>query len=121
MHLTKEQILAATSRQYAEVDVPELGGTVTLQALTGAEMDDFRASCIVEKKDGTTERNLKNYSARFLIRAIVDAQTKERMFGSENITMLGKLPHAALTRLYDAAQKLNGLRDEDQEELVKNS
>jgi len=117
-NLTKEQILGATSRQYATVDVPELGGQVTVQSLTGAEYDEFQASCLVDKRDGTTERNLRNYRARFLVRAIVDPETKERMFGIENIATLGKLPVAALTRLYDAAQTLNGLRDED---AVKNS
>jgi hypothetical protein len=119
--LSKQQILGATARQYAEVEVPELGGAVTVQSLTGAEYDDFQASCVVQNKDGSREANMRNFRARFVARVAVDPGTKERMFGVEDIAVLGRLPVAALNRVYDAAMKLNCLHEEAAGEAVKNS
>jgi hypothetical protein len=120
-YLNKEQILASTARKYVEVEVPELGGTVVVQTLTGAEYDEFQQSLLVERKDGTVERNLKNLRARYVARVVVDPETKQPMFDRANINLLGNLPAPALSRVYDEAQKLNGLREEDVEQEVKNS
>jgi hypothetical protein len=45
----------------------------------------------------------------------------ERLFQEEDTFPLGGKSAAALDRIFTVAQRLNGLRDEDVEELAKNS
>lgn len=117
--LTRDQILGADDLLFEDVPVPEWGGTVRVRGLSGAERDDFEAG-VVQVKGKKTSMNLRNLRARLVALAVVGADGK-RLFADSDVRALGHKSAAALQRVFEAAQRLSGLSDEDVEELTKNS
>lgn len=117
--LTREQILGATDIITEVVPVPEWGGEVLVRSLSGAERDRFEAS-IVDVRGKRRSVNLLNVRARLVALAIVD-ESGQQVFRAGDVEALGAKSAAALSRVFDAAQRLSGLSDDDVEELEKNS
>ena len=119
--LTKAEILAQDDLIYEDVQIPEWGGTwVRVRTINGSERDRFEASTVVRNGKKTTT-NFENIRARLCLLCMVDPETGERLFQEEDTFPLGGKSAAALDRIFTVAQRLNGLRDEDVEELAKNS
>ncbi|GEM_PF-929551 len=100
------------------VEVPEWGGkTVFVRSMSGKDRDAFEMAHVQLKDDARV-----NYRARLLVLAITDADGK-RIFDDrpETVEALGKKNAAALGRLWKVAAKLNGMLDEEQENIRKNS
>lgn len=117
--LTRDAILQAQDLPTERVVVPEWNGEVLVRALTGAERDTFEQS-IVEQRGKSTRMNLQNLRAKLVALTVVDEEGK-RLFSDEDAKLLGQKSAAALNRIFEVAQRLSGLRDEDVEELAKNS
>ena len=117
--LTRDEILQVQDLPTEQVHVPEWGGDVLVRALTGAERDRFEQS-IVEQRGKNTRMNLQNIRAKLVALTVVDEQGN-RIFKDEDVKWLGNKSAAALDRIFEVAQRLSGLRDEDVEELAKNS
>lgn len=118
--LGRNEILSADDRKQERVPVPEWGGTVIVQSLTGAERDAYEQTIIELRKDGETEMHLENARAKLLVRTLVDESGK-LLFNEEDVVALGEKNAAAMNRAYDKAMELSGLRKEDVKELVGNS
>lgn len=116
--LGRDAILAAPDMATEEVYVPEWDATVRIKTLTGAERDYFESS-IIRRNGKVVSQNLQNVRARLCALCIVD-EAGQRIFGEEDEYALGRKSGAALERIFAAAQRLNGLRDEDVEETAKN-
>lgn len=115
--LSAQEILLAQDLQHEDVQVPEWGGVVRLQALTGAqrdawEMDMFGADA--------SARNMKNARAKLIARCAVGSDGKP-LFTSKDIDSLGNKSAAALDRLFTVAKRINRIGAEDVNELVGNS
>lgn len=117
-YLGRDAILAAPDMATEEVYVPEWDATVRIKTLTGAERDYFESS-IIRRNGKVVSQNLQNVRARLCALCIVD-EAGQRIFGEEDEYALGRKSGAALERIFAAAQRLNGLRDEDVEETAKN-
>lgn len=118
--LTKAEILAQDDLKFEDVQVPEWGGAwVRVRTLNGSERDRFEASTVVRSGKKVTT-NFDNIRARLCLLCMVDPETGERLFQEEDTFPLGGKSAAALDRIFTVAQRLNGLRDEDVEELAKN-
>ena len=100
--LTPEQFLAATSLPCEQVEVPQLGGYLYVQGLSGTERDAFEAT-LTRRRGG--KRNLENVRARLFGDSLVEVQR------------VGRIRVDVLQRLFDVAQRLSGLSDEDLDEL----
>lgn len=121
--LTRDQILTADDIQREVVSTPEWGGDVMVQGLNGTERDQFEAG-VVEQRAGKGNKarlNLHNIRAKLVARTVVDPETGQRLFSDADIVALGKKSAVALNRVFEVAQRLSGLKDEDIEELAKNS
>jgi hypothetical protein len=121
--LSKADILGFDDTRYAYVMVPEWGGRVRLRTMTGTERDDFELSLLVAKKEGkktTREVVLRNVRAKLVATCICDEQGK-RLFNDTEIATLGAKNGKALDRIYEISRDLNGLSEEEVEEIVKNS
>jgi hypothetical protein len=116
--LTREAILAATDLPKELIDVPEWGGSVWVRGLTGAERDRFENS-VIEQKGRDRSLNLRNVRAKLCALCMVDEEGK-RLFADSDIQALGQKSAAALSRVFDAAQRLSGLTREDVKELAEN-
>lgn len=118
MLLTRDQILDAKDITYEDVEVPEWGGTVRVQALSGAARDQFEAALVAGKGKNRSVK-LDNVRAKMVAASIVDADGK-RLFTDADVRKLGEKSAAALQRVYTVAQRLSGLTDDDAEELAGN-
>ncbi len=116
--LNRESFLAArTALPRTTVDIPELGGAVLVQGLTGKQRDQYESSCIVQK-NGKRTFNMIDARAKLVALSVVDASGK-RLFGEGDIAALSAMPANVIDRIFSAAQKLSGISDEDIEDLGK--
>ena len=119
-YLNRAEILAQDDLKYEDVEVPEWGGAmVRVRSLNASERDRFEAST-VQRNGKKVTTNLENIRARLVLLCLVD-EKGERLFDEGDTYPLGGKSAAALDRIFTVAQRLNGLRDEDVDELAKNS
>ncbi|MCM2580443.1 hypothetical protein [Streptomyces meridianus] len=119
-YLSAEQILDAVDLPTEDVPVPEWNGVVRVQGMSGAELDKFQARFIDDKGSASQSRGLEMFRARIVAACVVDADGK-RLFRSEaEIKRLGDKSANALTRVVDAARRLSGMTEDDQNELTGN-
>jgi hypothetical protein len=116
--LTKDQILQANDLKTADVEVPEWGGTVRVQTMTGSARDDYEQN-LIKSRGGDKSKNLENVRALLLAATIVDEQG-QLMFTSEDVKALGKKSVKAMDRVFAEASRLNALSDADVEDLAGN-
>jgi len=114
--LTRNEILGADDIARELVAVPEWGGEVWVQSLSGAQRDRFEQA-MVKSKDGDTVQNVRASLAAW---SIVD-NAGVRVFSDADVAALGQKNGAALDRVFTVAQRLSGFGDADVEGLVKNS
>ena len=124
--LSAEEILAADDLAEEVVDVPEWGGSVLVRELTGTVRDWYQKSLIefgMLKPGEEIEMKvrLENASVRLCALSIWDKAAGKPMFGLEKVVQLGEKSGKALDRVYQVAQRLSALSDEDMKELVGNS
>lgn len=118
--LTKDEILAMDDIPVEEVVVPEWGGRkVLVCGLTAAAKNAYEAS-LIEIKGTTRKMRLDNATAKLLVRTLVDRH-RQPLFTETDIERLGTKSAAALERLAAVAQRLSAMRQQDIEDLVKNS
>lgn len=118
--LDRAAILAQDDLKYEDVQIPEWGGAwVRVRSLQANERDRFEAST-VQRNGKQITTNLENIRARLCLLCLVD-ENGERLFQEEDTFPLGGKSAAALDRIFAVAQRLNGLRDQDVDELAKNS
>lgn len=117
--LTREQIFGAVDLSFEDVDVPEWGGTVRVGMLTGTERDAFEQEVVV-RQGKKTQLNLANIRARLVALAVVDGEG-QRVFNEGDVKALGRKSALALNRVFEVAQRINGLTEEDMGELAGNS
>jgi len=119
MVLTRDQILQASDLVREAVAVPEWGGEVLVQALTGSERDAYEAT-LMQLRGSNPQWNFVNARAKLVARSCVD-ENGARIFADEDVKALAKKSAAALQRVYDVAMRLSGLSSQDMEDLTKNS
>ena len=117
--LSKEQILSCNDLAQEVVNIPEWGGDVVVRCLTGEERDELEKLTFKEKSDGTREIDLQNFRAKLISLCVVD-ENGQRMFSSEDALLLSKKSAKAIDRVFVAAEKLSGLRREDEDKALKN-
>lgn len=102
--LTREQILSRKPKRLV-VEVPEWGGTVTIQALTV----------------GTAQSITAEHGMVAIVMASVINEDGSLMFSPEDKESVERLELAGCKRIADAAVDFNGLSQRAVEDLVKNS
>jgi hypothetical protein len=117
--MTREQILSTKDMKIEAVFVPQWENTVYVRSLNGTGLDAYQGSR-VKLVDNKVQLVHENTRARLLALTLCDEQGK-LMFTEEDIEELGAKNAAALDVIFEAAQRMNGLRPQDLEEKVKNS
>lgn len=113
--LSKEQILECKDIGSETVNIPEWYGEVTVKGLTLAEKDEWTESIM---QGG--EANVKGATAKLCIMCMRD-DAGARLFSLDDVDALQAKSAAALDRVFQVAQRLSGIGQEDIEETVKNS
>jgi hypothetical protein len=126
--MTRARILAAPDRRIVELRVPEWDDAdgeawVYLRSLSGAERDTFEGGVVVQRKQGNVV-NYTNIRAKLCALVLVDGPdplTASLLFAKpEDVPKLGEKNVAALQRIFNEAQRMNGISDADVQELVGN-
>lgn len=120
MTLSKDQILEADDLKNEEVAVPEWGGSVKVRTMTGADRDAFEQSMVRVDADGNRKPEMSNMRAKLVALTIVD-DAGNLLFSPAEIPMLARKSAAALERVFDAAQRINGLGVKAEDAAEKNS
>ena len=109
--LTKDQILAADDLEREVVNVPEWGGDVMVQSLTGSARDRLEAR-FSDARGRMDPARAGDFRAAYVAEAIIDADGR-LVFGLADIQALGKKSSRALQRVFDVAARLSAARVED--------
>jgi hypothetical protein len=122
--LTADQILAADDLPREQVEVPEWGGTVWVRTLTGRERDAWEETFVKVQRNAkgrvlSVKENLTNIRARLSALVICDS-AGTRLFTDAQVNELAAKSGAALDRVFDTAQRINKMSDQDIEELAGN-
>jgi len=118
MLLNKEQILQIEDLPFEDVEIPEWDGMVRVRTMTGTERDAFEES-IIDFKNKDRKTNFQNLRAKLVAKTVID-ENGNLLFTDEDVIKLGKKSAKALDRIFEVAQRLNGLGQKDIEELTKN-
>ena len=116
MSLTKEQILNSQDLTKEKIEVPEWGGVIFVRTMTGAERDSFEQGIVNDDRTA----NLSNIRAKLCALTVVDEEGK-RIFTDDDVKGIGEKSSLVLDRVFQVAQKLNGISSADVEDLAKNS
>jgi len=116
MSLTKEQILNSQDLTKEKIEVPEWGGVIFVRTMTGAERDSFEQGIVNDDRTA----NLSNIRAKLCALTVVDEEGK-RIFTDDDVKGIGEKSSLVLDRVFQVAQKLNGISPTDVEDLAKNS
>lgn len=121
MALSREDILQADDIEQEEVEVPEWGGGVIVEALSGEERSTFRDNHVKVDPNNPEQMEFKQKDSeeRLVALCAVD-EDGERLFKPEDVKRLRKKSSRALDRVASKARELSGLEEEDQEEAKKN-
>lgn len=118
--LSKDEIFGMDDIPMEEVVVPEWKGRkVLVCGLTAAAKNAYQAS-LVEIKGTSRKVRMENATAKLLVRAIVNRQ-RQPIFTETDIEKLGGKSAAALERLAQVANRLSGMDEAENAELLKNS
>lgn len=116
--LTRDEILEVQDIKSEVVEVPEWGGSVKVQGMTGTERDDFEGALLKGKGKNVTV-NMQNIRAKLVAHSIVNGNG-DKMFNDGDVRALGSKSAAALDRVFEVASELSGISQADVEELAKN-
>jgi hypothetical protein len=113
--LSKSDILECKDIDTEVVKVPEWNGEVTVTGLTLAEKDKWTTAVMDDGK-----ANMEGATAKLCIMCMRDENGKH-LFSFSDVTALQKKSASALDRVFQVAQRLSGIGQEEIEETVKNS
>lgn len=120
----KPDLSAPPVLAFEDVQVPEWGGTYRVTVMSGTDRDAWEESCVnLETKGGKEVRkaNLSNFRARLVAKCVVYPDDESvpaekrgtRMFTDAEAEGLGKQSSKVISRLFDVAQKLNALTEDE--------
>ena len=114
--LNAETILKADdSGKPEKVDVPEWGGFVYVRVMSGVERDRWEL-LITKGMDKASTANIRASLASF----VCCDESGKRLFTDNQASNLGIKSSVALDRIFEVAQRVNCLKDEDIKELEGN-
>jgi hypothetical protein len=121
MSLSRADLLAAAAQPLPreEMHVPELGGSVWIRAMSGTERDAWEKS-LLTGKGKNRDIDTTNVRAKLVARCLVDS-AGARLLEPSDAAVLGGLRADVLNRMFEKAQRLNGVGDGDIDELGKAS
>jgi hypothetical protein len=103
---------------WENVHVPEWGGNVVVQGLTGRGRDKFEGM-LVRQRGKKFEQNLDNFRTKLLAMSIVDSPGGKLLFTELDVPVLASKSASAIERVYNVAVRLSRLSPDDVEELTE--
>lgn len=92
-------------------------GAIRMRGLTGSELTEYQKSLTIHTKDGKSRTNMTRAMAKLVLLCACNEDGSPYFDKSELIKVDG-MPAATLMPLFEAAQKLCGLSDDDIKEMT---
>lgn len=109
--LTRAAILAADDcGERVPVEVPEWGGVVYVGVMSGLERDRFELAVMAESQTAAGPR--RSIRAHLAAATCYDA-AGAKLFSAGDVEALSAKSGRALDRIYDVAERVNGLRADE--------
>ncbi len=118
--LSRDSIVAVDDRKLVKVRVPEWGGDVYVQSLTGAEHDDWEMKWANWRKNRNQSDGDFRYFNAYLATFVVCDESGKLLFTPNDTETLAAKSARALERISRVASRLSGISDRDIEEMAKN-
>lgn len=121
--LDKNTFWQITSKLPTE-DVPirdamgQIQGHIRLRGLTGAELTEYQKSLTIETKNGRSKTNMKRAMAKLILLCAVN-EDGSPYFEDADLLKIDQMPSATLMPLFERAQSLCGLSDDDMREMTE--
>lgn len=115
--LTRDDILGINDIQIELVSTPEWKGNNYVRGMTGHERDKFESS-IIEMKGKSQILHLNDIRAKLASQTICD-EKGNKLFTEADIKALSGKSAAALQRIFEVAQRLSGIGNDDIKELTE--
>lgn len=93
-------------------------GTLRIRGLSGAELTDYQESLSVPTKNGRTKVNMKRAMAKLVLLCACN-DDGSRYFEDSELIKIDQMPAATLMPLFESAQKLCGLSDDDMRQMTE--
>lgn len=119
MLLTREMLLKKSDLKKKKVTFED-GSFVYVREMNGRERDLFESSILVEKEDGTVERDTKDFRAKLAVYTVCDEEGNLILKPEDYKTLSQNISAARLARIATAARDLNKITEEDKENESKN-
>ena len=119
MALSKEQILSIRDIKIEELYVPEWNDSIFIKTMTAEERDKFEESIFI-RDGGKRKTDLFGLRAKMCAFVICD-EKGNRLFTEKEVEALSQKNANALTRIFEKAQELAAIGENDVAELSKNS
>jgi hypothetical protein len=116
--LTKDEIFAVDDLKTQRVHVSDWHGDVFLRCMSAQERIEYEAEFDKLREAGKAVDQLE-IILLFLQKVIVD-KAGDPLFGADDLEALRKKNWKVLYEIFEKAQEINALSDEDVEELAKN-
>jgi len=122
--LGRDKLLKKEELEIIEVDLGK-GEGVYVRQMTGKERNQFELTIMRQIKDEKgqfvgIESTLDDFRAKLAVCTVCDKQGGLVFRADDFVQLSDSMSAARLTMIADAAQKLNGLSEEDKEDLIKN-
>lgn len=114
--LTRDEILAIEDLPIERVDVPEWKGAVYMRTLSGKQRDEFTQ--LATDRRAAKRFDIRGLKVRLVSMALCGKDGKLLFAGNDDETKLNAKAGAAIDRLFQIAQRLSGLSDDELEEMT---
>jgi hypothetical protein len=111
MSLSREALLGATQMPTKVVDIPELGGSVTVRGMSAKERTQFEKKFVTTVR-GKQQRNFDAFREQLVVFCAIDPT-----FTEADLPALANVRGDVIERIADVAMKLSGITEKDIEEL----
>lgn len=121
MGTLRDSILGAADLPTEEVQTPEWGPfgvpSVVVRGLSAHDRDQYEQSLTVSTPDGgrRAKPNFENLRAGFVAMVVVDPETGDLAFGTNDVKKLGEKNAEVIDRLWTAGRKLSGMATVEEE------
>lgn len=118
--LSRDEILQTLDATTETIFVPEWGGSVFVKTLSAEEREEFENLFINDDGKRKPQTEITNLRA-FLVSLSVVNENGERVFTTDDVEELNRKNANCIERIFNVAQRLSALREQDIKALTKNS
>ena len=115
----RTSILASNDLPRESLECPEWGQTLHVRTLTGAERDEFE-NTVQSASKGKGGLDLRGLKIKLVLLTLCDDHG-DLLFDATDALVLNSKSSKVIDRIFQVAQKLNGLTADDVDEMVGNS